>query len=147
MLSMSTHNSHKLLEKTLSDCTKRDHSTMVILQHNRFECSPREHFLGCGWKSLLRVITLSQLRLKKAELELWTCRLVTSAEACVHGLSTTQWGLQMGSHPQLVRDSLAAPSWAEKWPIILKIAQCLEIPIANAQKNSSIIYLGLVIWA
>ena len=29
-LSMSTHNSHKLLEKTLSDCTKRDHLTMVI---------------------------------------------------------------------------------------------------------------------
>lgn len=35
MLLMSTHNSHKLLKNTLSECTKRDYSTMVIIQkHN-----------------------------------------------------------------------------------------------------------------
>ena len=57
-------------------------------------------------------------------------------EACVRGLSSIVWRFWL-------------EALAEWWPIILKIAQCLDIPIMQKKKekkrkNASIIYLGLL---
>lgn len=60
---------------------------------------------GSGRKSSSNISATRPRRSK-----LLTCRLLTNVEACTRDLSTTQWDLQTGSHPQLEQDRAATPS-------------------------------------
>ena len=122
MLSMSTHNSHKLLKKTL---------TVRPLEEGKEGCLPSEAI------SHVHVVLVCHVTIPypHSTLPPWVSMkavectsVLTSVTTSCKNYSRNVWRFWL-------------EELAEKWPIILKNCSMLG-DTYNAQKNASIIYLG-----